>query len=264
MARKLKVLAFVNIAVLLVFAVLAAGRGAPVSSAFAWDMKVAVDAQLVGSDGAQIGAVTFTRPVASGDSAAAEAANAVYDALEERMRAFMADTLAEYDAGKPDAMHLSVSRGVGCAYKVSCDAALAAGDVVSFVSREEYSNFGYKANEHVYAHTFIVNQGREADISDFLAVDEANVHDTLLAEYKRVFDRAGMGEFKDAWLMGIYDESGLDAVFWLAEDGVHVYFNQPPGQGAPALDVVVPYYRRDLVRPDALALLGKAGFNAHS
>ncbi len=135
---------------------------------------------------------------------------------------------------------------------------------LSFVGSSEWDGLGPHGGFECLGNTFDCSTGKVMKISDILLVDESNVQETLYNEYIAYqLSRGDEGEFlaeaAQGYESGSYVSYYVDsvkeqcnpanAVFWLAEDGVHVFFHQYTFYYAVgASELIIPYTRSDLLR----------------
>ena len=135
---------------------------------------------------------------------------------------------------------------------------------LSFVGSSEWDGLGPHGGFDLLGHTFDCSTGEEMKISDLLLIAENQVQEVLYNEYIAYqLSRGDEGKFLAEAAQGYdsgsyvnyYVESVKEqcdpakAVFWLAADGVHVYFNQYTFYyAAGASELIIPYTRFDLLR----------------
>lgn len=135
---------------------------------------------------------------------------------------------------------------------------------LSFIGSSEWDGFGPHGGFDYLGHTFDCSTGKAMKISDLLLIDENQVKETLYNEYiayqssrgdeGKFLAEAAQGYDSDVYV-NYYAESVKEqcdpatAVFWLAADGVHIYFNQYTFYyAAGASELIIPYTRFDLLR----------------
>ncbi|WP_349943953.1 tetratricopeptide repeat protein [Lacrimispora sp. BS-2] len=135
---------------------------------------------------------------------------------------------------------------------------------LSFVGSSEWDGLGPHGGFDYLGHTFDCGTGKAMKISDLLLIDENQVQETLYNEYiayqsSRGDDGKFLAEAAQGYDSGSYINyyvesvkeqcNPANAVFWLAEDGVHIYFNQYTFYyAAGASELIIPYTRFDLLR----------------
>jgi hypothetical protein len=137
---------------------------------------------------------------------------------------------------------------------------------ISFVTAGVWDGLGPHGGIESMGYTFDCETGSELKISDILLVDKSQAQETLYNEYiayqmgrgndgKHLAEAAKGYEYGSNHYNKYYVESvktqcnPATVVFWLADDGVHIYFNQYTFNYATgASELVIPYSRSDLVR----------------
>ena len=130
--------------------------------------------------------------------------------------------------------------------------------VYSFCVDEEYYNFGATIAYYLnWGRTFDKYTGEELKITDVLKLTEDNIADILYAEYIAYMEAFYLKEgfswdemyteiTSDGYKNHIIDNSGVNADFWLEEDGVHIFYSRWWAQ--PPSETVIPYSRTDLIK----------------
>ncbi|MDR1210338.1 MAG: tetratricopeptide repeat protein [Clostridiales bacterium] len=135
---------------------------------------------------------------------------------------------------------------------------------ISFVGSSEWDGLGPHGGFEYLGHTFDCETGESLSISDVLSVGADNLADTLYQEYLSYHAALGdgydifaqgydgqlySGSYNKYFVESVKEQCGENAVFWLAEDGVHIYFEQYTFYyAAGSSELVIPYFRFDLVR----------------
>jgi len=176
----------------------------------------------------------FTRPFFQATSELANAANDVYSKMEAEFTAKMEEAKAGYgnEPGSKDYIYTELTER---SYEKD--------GVVSFVTKSEWF-MGGVSNAWITGHTFDFNLGRELKIADVLHGDDAEIAQALESRFYAWY--AGEGEdpaqLADFERTGIAEQSGPDANFYLAGDGVHVFFEPytvPATQSG--IDILIPW-----------------------
>jgi len=165
----------------------------------------------------------FTRPVFSGTSPLVEAANRVYNQMEAEYKTKMEDEPGDENGPIAPWNYTELS---GCTYD--------RGGVLSFTTDGDWFMGGVH-NSWITGHTFDFNLGRALKIADFLEGDDAQITAALVDAFSR--DAAGEDDLTD-----VEAQSGPDANFYLAGDGVHVFYMPyvvPATQNG--VDVLIPW-----------------------
>ena len=129
-------------------------------------------------------------------------------------------------------------------YEQLCACTYQSGGVFSFVLHMEWFMGGVH-NSSATGHTFDFNLGRELKIGDVLKGNDAQITAALENEFAAWYEEE-MGEAEKA---AVREQSGPDANFYLAEDGVHIFYMPyvvPATQNGA--DILIPWGSR-LVNP---------------
>lgn len=168
----------------------------------------------------------FSRPVFSGASPLVETANQVYDKMEAGFKDKMS---AEANPTDEPWNYTELS---ALSYE--------ADGVLSFTTQGDWWMGGVH-NSWTTGHTFDFNLGRELKIADFLQGDEEEIRAALVRAFATEMEMGDVDvryyDFPDA-----EEQSGPDANFYLAEDGVHVFYMPyvvPATQNG--VDVFIPW-----------------------
>ncbi len=136
---------------------------------------------------------------------------------------------------------------------------------LSFIGSSEWDGLGAHGGFDHLGHTFDCSTGEEMKISDLLLIAENQIQEVLYNEYivyqlsrgdeGKFLAEAAQGYDSGSYVDSYYVESVKEqcdpakAVFWLAADGIHVYFNQYTFfYAAGASELIIPYTRFDLLR----------------
>jgi len=164
----------------------------------------------------------FSRPVFAGASPLVETANQVYDKMEadykDKMSAEANPTDEPWNYTELSAL------------------SYAADGVLSFTTNGDWFMGGVH-NSWTTGHTFDFNLGRELKIADFLRGDEEEIRAALVEAFAREISDSDEDDLTDA-----EEQSGPDANFYLAKDGVHVFYMPyvvPATQNG--VDVLIPW-----------------------
>ncbi|MDR0814110.1 MAG: tetratricopeptide repeat protein [Oscillospiraceae bacterium] len=135
---------------------------------------------------------------------------------------------------------------------------------LSFIAEEDWDGLGPHPGFDLDGRTFDCETGAVLKLTDILSVSPDTLTDTLYQEY--IAYHAALGDGLDILAQGyfgqLYNDSyykyyvesvkeqcSEDSVFWLADDGIHIYFNQYTFDYATgSSELVIPYERFDLVR----------------
>ena len=141
------------------------------------------------------------------------------------------------------------------------------GQFISFVDSIRWDGLGAHGGYLMFGRTFDTMSGELLSIADIIAVPPADISEALYNEYIAYHAALGDGldemargyedgEYNDSYVISVKMQCGENAVFWLANDGVHIYFDQYTFYYAIGdSDLVIPYSRSDLLR-EPFALTG--------
>jgi len=187
--------------------------------AYGWEIQLTVEAP---RDGILF---WFSRPVFAGSSPLVETANQVYDKME-------ADYKDKMNTGEANLTEDPWN------YTELSELSYEADGIFSFVTKGDWFMGGVH-NSWITGHTFDFNLGRELKIADFLRGDDEEIRLALVHAFKgEIGDMDVPGyDYPDAW-----EQSGPDANFYLADDGLHVFYMPyvvPATQDG--VDVLIPW-----------------------
>ena len=174
----------------------------------------------------------FSRPFFEETSPLAATANAVYAQMEaafrEKAQGIIDETIEiQYSPWN---------------YTELSEASYEANGVVSFTTTGDWYMGGVH-NSWITGHTFDFDRDRELKLGDVLNGDNAQITEALVSLF---FEQTGSEETDDS---DVRAQSGPDANFYLAEDGVHVFYMPyviPATQDG--VDILIPW-ASELVRP---------------
>lgn len=202
-------------------------------AAYEYEIRMAVD-DAAAFEGGKI-LFKFSRPFFEETSALAKTANGAYAREEAAFREKMRDTIddtAEIMYGDWNYTELS-----GASYE--------ADGVASFTTTGDWYMGGVH-NSWITGHTFDFNRGRELKIGDVLQGDAAQITDALAALFWAREGEADRNADNEEEVRG---QSGPDANFYLAADGVHVFYEPyviPATQNG--VDILIPW-TSERIRP---------------
>ncbi len=184
----------------------------------------------------------FSKPIFEDDSMLSEKINEVYNKIE-------AEYKSEIKKIKEDYIPLPDNKKYPWYYTEISEVTYEKKGIVSFILITDWY-MGGVYNSMKYGNTFDFNSGSELKINDILYGNESEIKATLENEfYKWYLDTHGF-EF-DPEIEGNYvtEQSGLDANFFLAEDGVHIFY-EPYTVSATqgGIDILIPWTNTDLIK----------------
>ena len=212
------------------------------SAAYSYEIRTALDKKHTAPGGSVI-EFKFSRPVFAETSPFAKTANQVYDQAEAEYRSRMEEVIADY-GGEP------YPYGDTRYSTLLCTTSYEANGVVSFVLHGEWMMGGVH-NSWDIGHTFDFNQGRELKIRDLLQGTDAEITAALENAFYEWYKQEEGTDFSgDEFDKNeIKKQSGPNANFYLAKDGVHVFYEPyviPATQNG--VDILFPWTSA-LVRP---------------
>jgi len=178
---------------------------------YAYGLRATIDTS-ADDDGRPI--FMFSRPFFEEFSALAKTANAIYARMEENFIVTM-----EENAEEPSDPEFPLY------FKALTEPTYMTDGVVSFTTSGEWF-MGGVSNSWSTGHTFDFNLRRELKIADVLHGDGAQIAAALESAFFAWVEAEGgsVDELADFELEGIREQCGPDANFYLAEEGVHVFF----------------------------------------
>ncbi len=217
--------------------------------------------ELKNDQGAALGEVKFLRPVFQADFPYADNFNAAFNNLSafpklarltkpasaKTVKRIFSDDMAEAQEMR-DTWNYDVSFSYTDTWKISYQK----GPVVSFCSEFYYMPAG---GMHPwcgqYGGTFDMETGKVLKLKDILKISPDRQADILYQEYIKSLNKDTAREAKKAkWMSSIKERCGEKAIFWLAKNGVHIYFDQETFYYlAGDSELVIPYSRTDLLQP---------------
>jgi len=132
---------------------------------------------------------------------------------------------------------------------------------ISFAAYGDWDGLGAHGGFSMSGLTFDAMTGERLSIADVLSVPVEMITDVLYDEY--ISYQSGVGDgsnadmargnawdgYEEYYIDSVKSQCGADAVFWLASDGVNIFFDQYTFfYAAGASWLVIPYSRFDLIR----------------
>jgi hypothetical protein len=115
------------------------------------------------------------------------------------------------------------------------------GRYISFIGSSEWDGLGAHGGHDYAGHTFDCETGELLNISDILSIGADNLVYTLYREYisyhaalndgydvlaQGYSEQLHSGDYNGYFVDSVKEQCGGNAVFWLADDGIHIYFRQ--------------------------------------
>jgi hypothetical protein len=119
---------------------------------------------------------------------------------------------------------------------------------ISFRGYSELYYFGVHGRSFSHGKTFDAESGKLLSITDVLSVSPDNIAETLYNEYIAYHTLLGDGfdELAKDFIDNLKDQCDENAVFWLADDGIHIYFDEYTfGYANGASELIIPYSNSD-------------------
>ena len=133
-------------------------------------------------------------------------------------------------------------------------------EYISFAATGDWDGLGAHGGFAMMGRTFDASTGDELTIADMLTIAPDRIQNTLYKEYIVYhytlgdgFDKLARGSaeglFENSYIDSVKEQCGENAVFWLADDGIHIFFHQYTFYYAVGMsELVIPYTRFDLIR----------------
>lgn len=230
-----------------------------------YEIKQTYYTELRADDGVLIWRDEINQPVFMGTREQITNMNAVFKGeLPTEKTISDSDVLLESYNNREDYLYEDTNNGRVGGLEITWKESYRKNQYLSFVGSSEWDGFGAHGDFDYLGHTFDCSTGKVIKISDILIIDENQVQETLYNEYIAYqSSRGDEGKFLVEAALGYSDGSynkyfvdsvkeqcdPENAVFWLAEDGVHIYFHQYTFYYAMgASELIIPYKRFDLLR----------------
>lgn len=213
-----------------------------------WEIITIFDGRLTESDGTLLGDVKLHRPIFQSDYEHAKKFNAEFEALTfnpqlgKLTKPTNAETVKEFFSEEVDYGYFYSSEEWQLSYRN--------GPIVSFTGLSDVMRSGaVRPSCESYARTFNLETGEVLELMDILLIHPGQQVETIYKEIVEHLVTEG-----DDYLLDdpfaveeIKDQCGDDIVFWLEEDGVHLYFYL--GWAMGDIELLIPFTRTDFVQP---------------
>jgi hypothetical protein len=209
------------------------------------EIKQTFEEEIKSDNGTLLCVIAYSRPVFTGNSKASKKIERTYAKEEKAMRKDANQLKKKAEAEYVRAGEAG-EKFIGPAYyQVNAAKTYEKHDVISFVSRGSKFEFGAHPGNWIEGDTFDLKTGDRLRIDDVLNVNKNNAADIISREFGLVFGSKLNKNNREYML----EQSGLNAVFALQEDGVHIYYNEDTISHAFGIpDLIIPYTRTDLVK----------------
>lgn len=224
-----------------------------------YEMTRLVYETLEASDGTMVAKNEYIAPVYQGDGAVANLLNEQFtvDADDYSLDAFQW-ALDEYEADVEGYTAEMIRNGAYGNNAMTVEETYRNAPYISFRMSNDWYGFGAHGGNMVNGLTMDVTTGETLALTDVLNLEPDTMGDVLFLEAYRYFSETEH-HYAELMLSADYPNSLLtqcqeNAVFYLGEDGVHIYFEQYTFfYAAGSAELVIPYTRTDLVK-DAFAI----------
>jgi tetratricopeptide (TPR) repeat protein len=239
-----------------------------------FDLVTIYDETFFAENGEQQGEVKLIRPVFRSNYKFADTFNAEFGDqtsplnTEEVRSLYASDFEASEEFAQPSGEYWTGGYGLGYGgffYENTCEVSYNNGSIVSFKGYDSTMSAGAAHPlSDVYGKTFDLANGKVMTMSDILLISNDRLMDTLYKEYIAYHAALGdgydilaqgyhgemySGSYNNYYVESVKEQCGENAVFWLADDGIHIYFHQYTYNYAiGASELVIPYTRFDLIR----------------
>ena len=226
-----------------------------------YEIRQTLYQEMRADDGVLLARNEFMQPVFVGDSARVRKMNGSFSQdLENVTLDDFAYLPEEYDSREGYTYDEAQQGRVG-GYLEIWEESYRIHEYISFVASGDWDGLGAHGGYDLLGRTFNAGTGEILGISDVLTVGPDMQVDVLYSEYidyqmdiyEGYFaDLArgySYGEYNQYYVDSVKGQCGENAVFWLAVDGIHIFFNQYTFTYADgSSELVIPYTRTDLVR----------------
>jgi hypothetical protein len=212
------------------------------------DYRYKIRTMIDTSSNKKIPLFVFSRPLFEGTHGLVTVINKIYDEAEKE---FSSETVeSDWETSEFDYYR---DPDYPCRYKVLSDCTYEKDDIVSFTSNYDWYMGGVH-NSWKEGHTFDFALGRELKIGDILIGDESQITATLEKEFSKWFEETEKSKLEDIFdskeRRVIAEQSGAEANFYLAEDGVHIFYSPYVLSATQnGVDILIPWERTDLLQP---------------
>ena len=217
--------------------------------------------ELRADDGTLLACNEYWQPVFSGNGDRIRMMNSSFaqDLAKANLDSF-SELPEQYDTRQGYAYEDAQSGRVG-GYREIWEESYRMGHILSFTASGEWDGLGAHGGFERHGRTFDASTGEQLRLSDCLKGSPEEQVEILYNEYLAYqadlddgyFAELAKGDspedFDGYFAESVKEQCGENAVFWLADDGIHVYFHQYTFYyAAGSSELVIPYTRLDLVR----------------
>jgi len=222
--------------------------------------------ELRASDGVLLARNEFNQPVFHGSSFKVNQMNEVFK--EELNGVDLSDfdwTVEAYDSHE-GYTYMEAQEGRVAGNLVNWEESYRNHQYLSFIGVYEWDGLGVHGSYDISGHTFHVLTGEEMSLADIMRIPADELRETMYQEYisyhTALDDGYGImaqgheeslddGTVNQYYIDSVKAQCGENAVFWLDDDGVHIFFYQYTFYYAAGLsELIIPYTRDDLLKAE--------------
>lgn len=225
--------------------------------------------ELRAGDGVLLARNEFNQPVFGGSSVKANQMNEAFkeDLIGVDLSDF--DWVPESYDSRDGYTYNEAQQGRVAGYLVDWEESYRKHQYISFIGTYEWDGLGAHGGFAISGRTFNVITGEEISLADIMKIPADILVEKLYQEYvsyhvslgdgKDILAQGHMeslndGSFQQYYIDSVKAQCGEDAVFWLTDDGVHIFFEQYTFFYAAGLsELIIPYTRDDLLKAEFAA-----------
>jgi hypothetical protein len=214
-----------------------------------FELVTIYDEVLLNATGEERGIVKLTRPIFRSNYQFADAFNSEFDS---RTQPLNTEEIYELFADQIEIAERYDYDGFRDVH--TCEATYYDGTIVSFKCILRLVPLdAVHGSFRSYGKTFNLETGKVLKVTDVLSIPNDLLADTLYREYIAYHAELGDGidiiAQEGSYINSVKEQCGEDAVFWLDNDGLHIFFHEYTFYYAlGSSELVIPYTRNDLFR----------------
>lgn len=229
--------------------------------------------ELRASDGVLLARNEFNQPVFHGSSFEVNRMNEAFRADLDGIDLSAFDgTPEEYDS-REGYTYSEAQWGRVAGYLVNWEERYRNHQYISFIGTYEWDGLGPHGGYDISGRTFNVLTGEVMSLADIMRIPADELEETIYQEYISYhmalgdgFDIMAQGHVEpldngkilQRYIESVKAQCGEDAVFWLDDDGVHIFFEQYTFDYATGLsELLIPYTRNDLLKDEFVISLSE-------
>ena len=217
--------------------------------------------EILAYDGVLLARNEYMQPVFAGDSNSVRKMNDVF--VKEIRDVNLDDfewVIEDYES-REGYVYEEAQHGRVGGYTKTCKESWRIDQYISFEAIGVWDGLGTHGGHDVSGYTFDAETGELLSIADILRIAPEDIKEVLYNEYVIYQAEQGYGldslalgydedgNYNDSYIESVKDQCGVSALFSLAADGVHIYFEEYTFfYAVGASELVIPYYRDDLLR----------------